>query len=43
MQIYWWVMTGLLLFPWFLVLAPALALARRRLSSTTERLPFRRA
>jgi len=43
MQIYWLVMTGLLLFPWFLVIAPALALARRRLSSTRGRLPFRRA
>jgi len=43
MHIYWWVMTGLLLFPWTLVLGPALALARRRLLSTTGRFPFRRA
>jgi putative exosortase-associated protein (TIGR04073 family) len=37
MQIYWLVMTGLLLFPWFLVIAPAIALARRRLSPAPHR------
>lgn len=37
MHIYWWVMTGLLLFPWTLVLAPALTLTYRRLSSGVQR------
>ena len=37
MQIYWLVMSGLLLFPWSLVLAPALTLAYRRLSSAAQR------
>ncbi|MGH7412139.1 MAG: hypothetical protein ACREJ6_13910 [Candidatus Methylomirabilis sp.] len=33
MRIYWLVMSGLLLFPWSLVLAPAIAHAYKRLSS----------
>ena len=37
MQIYWLVMTGLLLFPWSLVLAPALTKAYRRISSGAGR------
>ena len=36
MQIYWLAISGLLLFPWSLVLAPALTLAYRRLSSRTQ-------
>lgn len=37
MQIYWWVMSGLLLFPWSLVLAPLLAPAYRRFVSGASR------
>ena len=37
MQIYWLVMSGLLLLPWSLIFAPALALAYRRLSSGARR------
>ena len=37
MQIYWLFMTGLLLFPWSLVLAPALTKAYRRISSGSGR------
>jgi len=37
MRIYWLFMTGLLLFPWSLVLAPAVAQAYRRLSSAPRR------
>ncbi len=37
MQIYWLVMSGLLLLPWSLIFAPALALAYRRLSSEARR------
>ena len=37
MRIYWLVMTGLLLFPWALVLAPAIAHAYKRFSSGGHR------
>ena len=37
MQIYWSVMSGLLLLPWSLILAPALTLGYRRLTSGPER------
>ncbi len=36
MQIYWLVMSGLLLLPWSLIFAPALTLCYRRLSSRTQ-------
>lgn len=32
MQIYWWIMTGLLLFPWMLVLMPPAVAACRKLA-----------
>lgn len=38
MRIYWLFMSGLLLFPWSLVLAPAIAHAYKRLSSGPRRL-----
>lgn len=37
MRIYWLVMSGLLLFPWSFVLAPAIAYAYKRLSSGPHR------
>lgn len=37
MHIYWFIMSGLLLFPWSFVLAPALVLAYRRLTSGAQR------
>lgn len=36
MHIYWLIMSGLLLFPWSFVLAPALVLAYRRLTSGAQ-------
>jgi putative exosortase-associated protein (TIGR04073 family) len=32
MRIYWWVMGGLMLFPWFLALVPAIAAAYRKIA-----------
>lgn len=32
MRIYWWIMTGLLLFPWILALAPSAVAAGRRVA-----------
>jgi putative exosortase-associated protein (TIGR04073 family) len=32
MRIYWWIMTGLMLFPWILVLVPPVVVAYRRVS-----------
>jgi putative exosortase-associated protein (TIGR04073 family) len=32
MRIYWWTMTGLMLFPWILVLVPPVVAGRRRVS-----------
>ena len=32
MRIYWWIMTGLLLFPWMLALAPSAVAAGRRVA-----------
>jgi len=37
MRIYWWMMTGLLLFPWMLVLVPLTAAAYRRISLRENR------
>ena len=42
MRIYWWIMTGLMLFPWMLALVPASVAAYRRVSlKATHRRPLR--
>jgi len=37
MRIYWWIMTGLMLFPWMLVFVPPVVAAHRRVSLKEHR------